>query len=186
ILKFDSKHEPSHGRECFMIACFVTYETTGFLQKNRDLLHLDSIQLLSSCSCHLPQAFASSMLIQSEKPVVGPLYKAGGADSQRLSVATKFKGQLFQLMQRLGNTTPQFIGCIMPNNVQSSGLYEQGLAKMLWGHRSGSNLTVWISYKSVSSEICQKIGVLEDTRNRTLHGILRTKALLEDTKHVVT
>ncbi|CDY24585.1 BnaC05g32690D [Brassica napus] len=173
-----------------MIACFVpnqvTYETTGFLQKNRDLLHLDSIQLLSSCSCHLPQAFASSMLIQSEKPVVGPLYKAGGADSQRLSVATKFKGQLFQLMQRLGNTTPQFIGCIMPNNVQSSGLYEQGLAKMLWGHRSGSNLTVWISYKSVSSEICQKIGVLEDTRNRTLHGILRTKALLEDTKHVVT
>nr|VDD45642.1 unnamed protein product [Brassica oleracea] len=46
------------------------------------------------------------MLIQSEKPVVGPLYKAGGADSQRLSVATKFKGQLFQLMQRLGNTTP--------------------------------------------------------------------------------
>ncbi|KAF3612144.1 hypothetical protein DY000_02049757 [Brassica cretica] len=128
-----------------MIACFVpnqvTYETTGFLQKNRDLLHLDSIQLLSSCSCHLPQAFASSMLIQSEKPVVGPLYKAGGADSQRLSVATKFKGQLFQLMQRLGNTTPQFIGCIMPNNVQSSGLYEKGLAKMLWGHRSGSNLT---------------------------------------------
>ena len=69
----------------------VTYETTGFLEKNRDLLHSDSIKLLSSCSCHLPQAFASSMLIHSEKPVVGPLYKAGGADSQRLSVATKFK-----------------------------------------------------------------------------------------------
>ena len=31
------------------------------------------------------------MLTQSEKPVVGPLYKAGGADSQKLSVATKFK-----------------------------------------------------------------------------------------------
>jgi len=82
-----------------LTACFfslaspnqVTYETTGFLEKNRDLLHSDSIQLLSSCSCLLPQAFASSMLIQSENPVVGPLYKAGGADSQRLSVATKFK-----------------------------------------------------------------------------------------------
>jgi myosin heavy subunit len=105
----------------------VTYETTGFLEKNRDLLHSDSIQLLSSCSCHLPQAFASSMLIYSEKPLVGPLHKAGGADSQRLSVATKFKGQLFQLMQRLGNTTPHFIRCIKPNNVQSAGLYEQGL-----------------------------------------------------------
>jgi myosin-5 len=35
------------------------------------------------------------MLTQSEKPVVGPLYKAGGADSQKLSVATKFKVYCF-------------------------------------------------------------------------------------------
>lgn len=67
------------------------YDTTGFLEKNRDLLHLDSIQLLSSCTCHLPQAFASNLLTQSEKPVVGPLYKSGGADSQKLSVVSKFK-----------------------------------------------------------------------------------------------
>ncbi|KAF2302535.1 hypothetical protein GH714_037616 [Hevea brasiliensis] len=105
----------------------VIYDTTGFLEKNRDLLHLDSIQLLSSCSCHLPQIFASTMLTQSAKPVVGPLYKAGGADSQKLSVATKFKGQLFQLMQRLENTSPHFIRCIKANNSQSPGSYEQGL-----------------------------------------------------------
>ena len=88
----------------FFVLNQVTYDTTGFLEKNRDLLHLDSIQLLSSCSCHLPRAFASSMLIQSEKPVVGPLYKAGGADSQRLSVATKFKVACFGLKHRLGVT----------------------------------------------------------------------------------
>ncbi|KAJ1400149.1 P-loop containing nucleoside triphosphate hydrolase [Sesbania bispinosa] len=105
----------------------VTYDTTGFLEKNRDLLHLDSIQLLSSSKCHLPQIFASHMLTQSEKHVVGPLHKSGGADSQKLSVATKFKGQLFQLMQRLENTTPHFIRCIKPNNLQSPGSYEQGL-----------------------------------------------------------
>ncbi|KAK2984290.1 hypothetical protein RJ640_003849, partial [Escallonia rubra] len=105
----------------------VVYDTTGFLEKNRDLLHLDSIQLLSSCTFHLPQTFASNMLTQAEKPVGGPLYKAGGADSQKLSVAMKFKGQLFQLMQRLENTTPHFIRCIKPNNFQSPGIYEQGL-----------------------------------------------------------
>lgn len=33
------------------------------------------------------------MLAHSDKPVVGPLHKAGGADSQKLSVATKFKVQ---------------------------------------------------------------------------------------------
>jgi myosin-5 len=76
----------------------VTYDTTGFLEKNRDLLHLDSIQLLSSCSCHLPQIFASSMLTQSEKSVVGPSYKSGGADSQKLSVATKFKVNYFPVV----------------------------------------------------------------------------------------
>ncbi|CAL9221469.1 unnamed protein product [Arabidopsis halleri] len=88
---------------------------------------------------------------------------------------------------------------------------------MLWGPRSGSIFTVWISYKNnVSSEIFLKvtmpfvisslskgpyklvfisfnhadhtagagirvsralqIGVLEDTRNRTLHGILRVQS----------
>ncbi|CAN6820126.1 unnamed protein product [Brassica oleracea] len=203
----------------------VTYETTGFLEKNRDLLHLDSIQLLSSCSCHLPQAFASSMLIQSEKPVVGSLHKAGGADSQRLSVATKFKGQLFQLMQRLGNTTPHFIRCIKPNNVQSPGLYEQGLvlqqlrccgvlevvrisrsgfptrmSHQKFARRYGFLLVENFADKdplSVSVAILHQfnilpemyqvgytklffrtgqIGVLEDTRNRTLHGILRVQS----------
>ncbi|XP_010463346.1 PREDICTED: myosin-3-like [Camelina sativa] len=205
----------------------VTYETTGFLEKNRDLLHSDSIQLLSSCSCYLPQAFASSMLIHSEKPVVGPLHKAGGADSQRLSVATKFKGQLFQLMQRLGNTTPHFIRCIKPNNVQSPGLYEQGLVLQQlrccgvlevvrisrsgfptrmshhkFSRRYGFLLLENIAAKdplSVSVAILHQfnilpemyqvgytklffrtgqIGVLEDTRNRTLHGILRLQSYL--------
>lgn len=37
------------------------------------------------------------------------------------------QGQLFQLMQRLESTTPHFIRCIKPNNLQSPGSYEQGL-----------------------------------------------------------
>ncbi|KDP37497.1 hypothetical protein JCGZ_05936 [Jatropha curcas] len=203
----------------------VMYDTTGFLEKNRDLLHLDSIQLLSSCSSHLPQIFASRMLAQSEKPVVGPLYKAGGADSQKLSVATKFKGQLFQLMQRLGNTTPHFIRCIKPNNSQSPGSYEQGLVlqqlrccgvlEVVRISRSGFptrmshqkfarrygflllenvasqdplSVSVAILHQfNILPEMYQvgytklffrtgQIGVLEDTRNRTLHGILRVQS----------
>ncbi|KAJ6305329.1 hypothetical protein OIU78_020796 [Salix suchowensis] len=204
----------------------VTYDTTGFLEKNRDLLHLDSIQLLSSCSCHLPQIFASNMLTQSEKPAVGPLYKAGGADSQKLSVATKFKGQLFQLMQRLENTTPHFIRCIKPNNSQSPGSYEQGLVlqqlrccgvlEVVRISRSGFptrmshhkfarrygflllesvsssqdplSVSVAILHQfDISPEMYQvgytklffrtgQIGVLEDTRNHTLHGILRVQS----------
>ncbi|KAJ8625248.1 hypothetical protein MRB53_033778 [Persea americana] len=104
----------------------VMYDTSGFLEKNRDLLHLDSIQLLSACTCPLPQIFASNMLTQSEKSV-GHLNRSNAVDIQKLSVATKFKGQLFQLMQRLEITTPHFIRCIKPNNSQLPGIYEQGL-----------------------------------------------------------
>ncbi|KAK7343306.1 hypothetical protein VNO77_11954 [Canavalia gladiata] len=203
----------------------VTYDTTGFLEKNRDLLHLDSIQLLSSSKCHLPKIFASHMLTQSEKPVVGPLHKSGGADSQKLSVATKFKGQLFQLMQRLESTSPHFIRCIKPNNLQSPGSYEQGLVlqqlrccgvlEVVRISRSGFPTRVphqkfakrygFLLLENVASqdplsvsvailhqfnilpEMYQvgytklffragQIGVLEDTRNRTLHGILRVQS----------
>lgn len=203
----------------------VMYDTSGFLEKNRDLLHLDSIQLLSNCTCPLPQIFASNLLTQSEKPVIGPLYKSGGADSQKLSVATKFKGQLFQLMQRLENTTPHFIRCIKPNNFQSPGMYEQGLVlqqlrccgvlEVVRISRSGFptrmshqkfarrygflllenvasqdplSVSVAILHQfNILPEMYQvgytklffrtgQIGVLEDTRNRTLHGILRLQS----------
>ncbi|CAJ1977668.1 unnamed protein product [Sphenostylis stenocarpa] len=203
----------------------VTYDTSGFLEKNRDLLHLDSIQLLSSSKCHLPKLFASHMLTQSEKPVVGPLHKSGGADSQKLSVATKFKGQLFQLMQRLESTSPHFIRCIKPNNLQSPGSYEQslvlqqlrccGVLEVVRISRSGFPTRVshqkfarrygFLLLENVASqdplsvsvailhqfnilpEMFQvgytklffrtgQIGVLEDTRNRTLHGILRVQS----------
>ncbi|KOM46126.1 hypothetical protein LR48_Vigan06g143200 [Vigna angularis] len=203
----------------------VTYDTTGFLEKNRDLLHLDSIQLLSSCTCPLPQIFASHMLTQSDKRVVGPLHKSGGADSQKLSVATKFKGQLFLLMQRLESTTPHFIRCIKPNNLQSPESYEQGLVlqqlrccgvlEVVRISRSGFptrmshqkfarrygfllldnvasqdplSVSVAILHQfNILPEMYQvgytklffrtgQIGVLEDTRNRTLHGILRVQS----------
>ncbi|XP_047322809.1 myosin-1-like [Impatiens glandulifera] len=203
----------------------VMYGTTGFLEKNRDSLNVDSIQLLSSCTYHLPKTFASYLLSQSEKPVVGALHKSGGAESQKLSVATKFKGQLFKLMQRLESTTPHFIRCIKPNNCQSPGMYEQelilqqlrccGVLEVVRISRSGFPTKMshqkfarrygFLLLESVASqdplsvsvailhqfnilpEMYQvgytklffrtgQIGALEDTRNRTLHGILRIQS----------
>ncbi|KAI7743728.1 hypothetical protein M8C21_011581 [Ambrosia artemisiifolia] len=203
----------------------VTYDTTGFLEKNRDLLHLVAIQLLSSCTCKLPQIFASNMLSLSEKPAAGSLNKSGGADSQKLSVMLKFKGQLFRLMQRLGNTRSHFIRCIKPNNSHASGIYNQQLvlqqlkccgvlevvrisrsgfptrmAHQKFARRYGFLLLDHVASQdplSVSVAILQQfdilpemyqvgytklffrtgqIGKLEDTRNRTLNGILRVQS----------
>ncbi|KAH1218504.1 Myosin-2 [Glycine max] len=102
----------------------VLYDTSGFLEKNRDPLPSDSIQLLSSCSCELLQLF-SKTLNQSQKQS-NSLY-GGALDSQKQSVGTKFKGQLFKLMHQLESTTPHFIRCIKPNTKQHPGIYDEDL-----------------------------------------------------------
>ncbi|CAK9183066.1 unnamed protein product [Ilex paraguariensis] len=104
----------------------VIYETSSFLEKNRDLLHSDTIQLLSSCSGRMPQLFASRMLNQFQK-ISNPLSQFSVIDSQKQSVGTKFKGQLFKLMQQLENTTPHFIRCIKPNSERLPGVYEKNI-----------------------------------------------------------
>ncbi|KAK4420685.1 Myosin-2 [Sesamum alatum] len=104
----------------------VLYDTGEFLEKNRDSLHSETIQLLSSCTGELPQYFASTLLKQSQSP-----QSASGQlamlSCQRESVATKFKVQLFKLMQHLESTAPHFICCIKPNSKQISGVFEKDL-----------------------------------------------------------
>ncbi|PWZ23928.1 hypothetical protein Zm00014a_005788 [Zea mays] len=202
----------------------VAYDTSGFLEKNRDLLHMDSIQLLAKCKTFLPKMFASKMLVQPDDSMSVP-YRSSAADSQKLSVAMKFKGQLFQLMQRLESTTPHFIRCIKPNNLQLPAIYEQGLVlqqlkccgvlEVVRISRSGYptrmthqkfarrygfllledvasqdplSVSVAILHQfNILPEMYQvgytklffrtgQIGKLEDTRNRTLHGILRVQS----------
>ncbi|KAI4366093.1 hypothetical protein MLD38_022015 [Melastoma candidum] len=104
----------------------VSYDSTSFLQKNRDLVHVDSIQLLSSCSCQLPKLFAARTDDHS-LGLSNPNHSGGGLDFQKQSVATKFKGQLFKLMHQLENTKPHFIWCIRPNEKQLPCHYEEDL-----------------------------------------------------------
>ncbi|KAF0906007.1 hypothetical protein E2562_009024 [Oryza meyeriana var. granulata] len=103
----------------------VTYDTAGFLEKNRDPLNSELIQLLSSCKCELPKYFASVMVSDSQNKSTLSWHSA--VDSQKQSVVTKFKAQLFKLMQQLENTTPHFIRCIQPNSKQRPMLFEHDL-----------------------------------------------------------
>ncbi|KAK1279441.1 hypothetical protein QJS04_geneDACA003163 [Acorus gramineus] len=104
----------------------VLYDTSGFLEKNRDPLHIDFMNLLSSCRCELPQLFGRNMLNESKK-LLSPLRRLHATDSQKQSVGAKFKVQLFKLMQRLENTSPHFIRCIKPNTKQLPGIYDKDL-----------------------------------------------------------
>ncbi|XP_028779865.1 myosin-2 isoform X2 [Neltuma alba] len=101
----------------------VSYDTNGFLEKNRDPLPPDSLKLLSSCNCQLLQLF-SKMIDQSK---LSNSSHVGASGSQKQSVGTKFKGQLFKLMNQLEGTTPHFIRCIKPNTKHLAGIYDEDL-----------------------------------------------------------
>ncbi|KAK4484366.1 hypothetical protein RD792_006943 [Penstemon davidsonii] len=104
----------------------VLYDTEEFLEKNRDPLHFEAIQLLSLCTSRLPQLFASKLLKNSQNPA-GSMIQLGMSLCQKQSVATKFKGQLFKLLQQLECTRPHFICCIKPNSKQIPGAFEKNI-----------------------------------------------------------
>ncbi|KAL1563673.1 myosin-2-like isoform X1 [Salvia divinorum] len=104
----------------------VLYETGKFLEKNRDPIHSEIIELLSSCTGRLPQSFAA--LLEQSKNLGGASAQSGMSVCKKQSVATKFKGQLFKLIQHLESTKQHFIRCIRPNNKQIPGAFEKDIA----------------------------------------------------------
>nr|XP_018685159.1 PREDICTED: myosin-2-like isoform X2 [Musa acuminata subsp. malaccensis] len=115
-----AKVEFLDNANCLNLLEKVLYDSSGFLEKNRDTLHADLVQLLLSCACQLPQSFANNIL-QPEKES-SRFRQSSSFDLQKQSVVAKFK-----LMQRLESTTPHFIRCIKPNSKQLPSMYEHDL-----------------------------------------------------------
>ncbi|KAJ1700715.1 hypothetical protein LUZ63_000494 [Rhynchospora breviuscula] len=101
----------------------VSYDASGFVEKNRDPLHSEYINLLLSCQSQLAKLFASNMSSVSQKKS----NRKTSFDAQKHTVGTEFKAQLFKLMQQLESTTPHFIRCIKPNSRHRAGLYDSEL-----------------------------------------------------------
>ncbi|KAJ4843468.1 hypothetical protein Tsubulata_006796 [Turnera subulata] len=179
----------------------VVYDTNGFLEKNRDPLHSDFTQLLSSSGRQLAQLFASKVLNKSPKLAT----TLSGLDFSMQSVATKFKGQLFKLMYQLENTTPHFVRCIKPNTKLLPGAFELdlvsqqlrccGVLEVVRISRSGypTRMTHQEFARSMSVAVLKQfnvlpemyqigytkiylrigqIGILEEQRNQVLRGIV--------------
>ena len=88
----------------------VLYETGGFLEKNRDPLPSDSINLLLSTGCPLLQQFAAELLNGPQKAVGQNVQST--MDSQKQSVATKFKVTIFMCIVKLICVVSYFVSSI--------------------------------------------------------------------------
>uniref|UniRef100_A0A670IFB0 Myosin VIIB n=1 Tax=Podarcis muralis TaxID=64176 RepID=A0A670IFB0_PODMU len=108
-----SVHDTVFGINHF--AGVVYYQSKGFLEKNRDMLSSDILQLVhSSKNKFLRQVF------QVETP--------GSDTTKRLStLGGQFKQSLEQLMKILSNCQPYFIRCIKPNDYKRPMLFDREL-----------------------------------------------------------
>ncbi|XP_028818757.1 myosin VIIAa isoform X7 [Denticeps clupeoides] len=107
-------YETQFGIQHF--AGVVYYETRGFLEKNRDTLHGDIIQLVhSSKNKFIKQIFQADV--------------AMGAETRKRSptLSSQFKRSLELLMRTLSVCQPFFVRCIKPNECKKPMLFDREL-----------------------------------------------------------
>uniref|UniRef100_A0AAX7SX08 Myosin VC n=1 Tax=Astatotilapia calliptera TaxID=8154 RepID=A0AAX7SX08_ASTCA len=97
--------KPRLSNEAFVIQHFadkVEYQCRGFLEKNRDALYEELVDMMRS---------SKVIKMKPARPSVKPANK-----NLRTSVGDKFRSSLSLLMETLNATTPHYVRCIKPND----------------------------------------------------------------------
>ncbi|KAM4846695.1 unconventional myosin-VIIa isoform 1-T1 [Thomomys bottae] len=127
-----NSHETQFGINHF--AGIVYYETQGFLEKNRDTLHGDIIQLVhSSRNKFIKQIFQADVAMflcgYSSGTLRQTTTSAKGSETRKRSptLSSQFKRSLELLMRTLGACQPFFVRCIKPNEFKKPLLFDRHL-----------------------------------------------------------
>ncbi|XP_063287598.1 unconventional myosin-VIIa isoform X2 [Pelobates fuscus] len=128
-----NNHETQFGINHF--AGIVYYETKGFLEKNRDTLHGDIIQLVhSSKNKFIKQIFQADVAMflcgyQTSAFGLPSTPPSKGAETRKRSptLSSQFKRSLELLMRTLSVCQPFFVRCIKPNEYKKPMLFDREL-----------------------------------------------------------
>jgi myosin-6 len=111
-------HRVLRDDEGFLIRHFagaVCYNTSQFIEKNNDALH----------------ASLEGLVQESANPLINKLFSSSETTKGKLnfiSVGSKFKSQLAELMEKLEKNGTNFVRCIKPNSKMIDHEFEGGLA----------------------------------------------------------
>ncbi|XP_071752785.2 unconventional myosin-Vc [Centroberyx gerrardi] len=116
--------KPRLSNEAFVIQHFadkVEYQCKGFLEKNRDALYEELVDIIRISKFPLLANFfqeeeqstptGKNFKVKAARPAVKPANK-----QLRTSVGDKFRSSLYLLMETLNATTPHYVRCIKPND----------------------------------------------------------------------
>uniref|UniRef100_A0A673KVI9 Unconventional myosin-Vb-like n=1 Tax=Sinocyclocheilus rhinocerous TaxID=307959 RepID=A0A673KVI9_9TELE len=127
--------KPRMSNRSFIVVHFadkVEYQCDGFLEKNRDTVYEEQINILKASQFQLvadlfhdgkdsgpPTSKSSKINVRAAKPV-----PKGHNREHRKSVGTQFRNSLHLLMETLNATTPHYVRCIKPNDYKESFVFD--------------------------------------------------------------
>ncbi|XP_060792080.1 unconventional myosin-Vb isoform X1 [Neoarius graeffei] len=131
--------KPRMSNVSFIVVHFadkVEYQCDGFLEKNRDTVYEEQINILKASKFQLvadlfqdgkgaPSSTgkASKINVRPAKPMP----KSHNREHRR-SVGTQFRSSLHLLMETLNATTPHYVRCIKPNDLKEAFAFDSSRA----------------------------------------------------------
>lgn len=98
----------------------VWYNVEGFLEKNRDAVRSDVLELLSTSDLPIMREIIKQLRAQRDNtkslPRGGPQGRFVTMKPRTPTVAARFSDSLQQLLQSMAKCNPWFIRCVKPNN----------------------------------------------------------------------
>ncbi|KAK8199579.1 class V myosin-like protein [Phyllosticta capitalensis] len=128
--------KPRFGKSAFTVCHYavdVTYESEGFIEKNRDTVPDEHMEVLrASSNKFLTEVLDSATAIRERETAGGSSAKPGTAVSagRRVAVNRKptlggiFKASLIELMSTINSTDVHYIRCIKPNEAKEAWKFE--------------------------------------------------------------
>ncbi|TKX25890.1 myosin-like protein [Elsinoe australis] len=129
--------KPRFGKSAFTVCHYavdVTYESDGFIEKNRDTVPDEHLEVLKNSS----NSFLTDVLevataarerenaaVQSKPAAAaGPGKRPGAAAARKPTLGGIFKSSLIELMATINSTDVHYIRCIKPNEAKEAWKFE--------------------------------------------------------------
>lgn len=128
--------KPRFGKSAFTVCHYatdVTYESDGFIEKNRDTVPDEHMEVLrQTTNAFLAEILGAAALVREKDSAAAASAKAAAAPGRRIGAAANrkptlggiFKSSLIELMQTINSTDVHYIRCIKPNESKEAWKFE--------------------------------------------------------------
>lgn len=127
--------KPRFGKSSFTVCHYavdVTYESDGFIEKNRDTVPDEQMEILKNSSNNFVKEVLAAASAVREKDSAAVASRAVAAPGRKIGVAVNrkptlggiFKSSLIELMNTINSTDVHYIRCIKPNESKESWKFE--------------------------------------------------------------